>query len=103
MTGPPKKANPAIVKALRVLQVQKGDTRGNEMCIYVQPGEDAEMGEPLRLDGLDVVDVEIELRRLGRYAPRYLGEPGPRAAHHRARAAALGRAVVVAQAPDALA
>lgn len=42
------------------------------LYIYVQPGENVEVGEPLRLNGLDVVDVEIELRRLGRYAARDL-------------------------------
>lgn len=70
--------------------------------VYVQPGENAEVGEPLRLDGLDVVDVEIELRRLRRYAARDLRQPGARAAHNRARAAALRRAVVVAEAADAV-
>jgi hypothetical protein len=61
------------------------------------------VGESLRLDGPDVVHVEVELRRVRRDAPRNLSQPRAGATHHRTRAAALRRAVVVPEAADAVA
>ena len=56
------------------------------------------MTEAIGLDGLDVVDVEVELGGLRRDVLGDLLELGPAAADDGARAGALGRAVVLAQA-----
>ena len=44
--------------------------------IYLQPGEYAKVGESFRLDALYVVDVEVQLCRLGRYTSGNFGESG---------------------------
>lgn len=52
----------------------------------------------LRLDGLDLVDVQVQLRRLSRNAGRDGLQLGVAAANDRAGASAFRRAVVLTQA-----
>ena len=58
------------------------------------------MLQSLIVNGINFVDVQVELRCLCRDPLRYLRELGVAAPHDGARAGVLGRAVVVAQTSD---
>ena len=55
------------------------------------------MLQPLGVDGSDLIDVEVQLRGLGRDALGDLRELGVGAAHYGASAGALWRAVICSQ------
>lgn len=63
---------------------------------YLQSGENPQVVQPLRLDRLDVVHVQIQLGGF-RWNPAWnLCKLRSRTPHHRSRAITSGRAVIVA-------
>ena len=71
---------------------------GHLVVAEVEAGQRGQVTQPVRLDRLDLVDVEVELGGLRRDVLGYLLELGAAAADDGARTGALGRAVVFAQA-----
>lgn len=70
---------------------------GRCACVfYLQFGENPQVVQPLRLDRLDVVHVQIQLGGFRWNPARNLRKLRPRASHHRARAITLRRAIIVA-------
>lgn len=63
---------------------------------YLQSGENPQVVQPLRLDRLDVVHVQIQLGGFRRNPAWNLCKLRPRTSHHRTRAITSRRAVIVA-------
>lgn len=63
---------------------------------YLQSGENPQVVQPLRLDRLDVVHVQIQLGGFWWNSTWNLCKLRPRTSHHRTRAITLRRAVIVA-------
>lgn len=62
---------------------------------YLQSSENPQVVQPLRLDRLDVVHVQIQLGGFRRNPTWYLRKLRSRASHHRAGAITLGWTVIV--------
>lgn len=71
------------------------DIREGACVFYLQSGENPQVVQPLRLDRLDVVHVQIQLGGFWWNPAWNLCKLRPRTSHHRTRAITLRRAVIV--------